>query len=44
MPPLQTVFVALALVCFAVTAYLRADLPGKMLAAGLAFLTIAAVL
>jgi hypothetical protein len=43
-PPLQTVFVALAVVLFAVAAYLHGDLAGKLTCAGLVALTIALVL
>lgn len=44
MPPIQTLVVAFAVVCFTVAAYLQTDLPHKLTCIGLALLTIAMVL
>ena len=44
MPPIQTIAIAIALVCFAVSAYLHADLPGKLTCIGLLFLAVAVVI
>ena len=44
MPPVQTLIIAFAVVCFLVAAYLRTDVPGKLTAIGLALLTLAVVL